>query len=259
MSIQEFFDKYNGVANTGNTSENKGECVGLSSLWMDNFGIPHVYGHAKDLYTNAPDEYFAKISNAPDAIIQDGDIAVWSEGYNGTYGHTGVAYGKHDINHFDCFEQNDPLGSAPHIKKYNYAYVLGWLRPKNIPQPTSPDNNIPKAVRFDQIISYLHANNFLSSDHSEDYITNDDVLSVIKGLRDETVRQSKQFEDLNAENNNLKDQIDDLKKQIAQTPSGKLTEALKKVVYAKWSSYPFGQNYWKTRLHEEKNIFEKGI
>lgn len=138
MTLDEFFNKYNGVKNTGNTPENKGECVGLSSLWMDNFNVPHVYGHAKDLYDNAPEELFAKIPNTPEGIVQDGDIVVWGQGYNGTYGHTGVAKGLHDINRFDCFEQNDPLGSLPHIKNYSYAYVIGWLRPKTA--PISSDN-----------------------------------------------------------------------------------------------------------------------
>lgn len=143
MTLQEFYDTYKGRQNVGNTPANKGQCVGLSSLWMDNFNIPHVYGHAKDLYTNAPDEHFEKIPNTPDAIVQDGDIVCWSAGYNGTFGHTGVAYGKHDVNNFDCFEQNDPLGSTPHIKRYNYAYVIGWLRPKAY-NPSQPSTDYEK-------------------------------------------------------------------------------------------------------------------
>lgn len=138
MTLQEFYDKYNGKSNVGNTAVNRGECVGLSSLWMDNFNVPHVYGHAKDLYANAPDEYFAKIPNTPDAIVQEGDIVVWGQGYNGTFGHTGVAKGKADVSSFECFQQNDPLGSKPHIKRYNYSYVIGWLRPKNPAIITQP-------------------------------------------------------------------------------------------------------------------------
>ncbi|MEK6829961.1 MAG: hypothetical protein AABY15_07635 [Nanoarchaeota archaeon] len=134
MTLRDFYNKYKGQKNVGNTPENRGECVGLASLWMDVFNIPHVYGHAQDLYKNAKDADFAKIPNTPDAIIQDGDIPVWGHGFNGTFGHTGIAYGNHDVNNFDCFEQNDPLGSTSHIKRYNYAYVIGWLRPKNLPQ-----------------------------------------------------------------------------------------------------------------------------
>lgn len=135
MSYQDFFNLYNGKSGVGNTPENKGQCVGLVSLWMDTFGIPHVWGHAKDLYNNAPEEHFVKIPNTPEAIPQEGDIMVWSGGYNGTYGHTGIAHGKADINKFDCFEQNDPLGSNCHIKNYNYSYVIGWLRPKAQQEP----------------------------------------------------------------------------------------------------------------------------
>ena len=131
LTLNEFYNKYKNQPNVGNTPQNLGECVGLSSKWMDTFGIPHVYGHAYQLYNNAPDEYFAKIPNTPDAIVQNGDIVVWSQGYNGTYGHTGIAKGSADVNNFECFEQNDPLGSTPHIKKYNYAYVIGWLRIRN--------------------------------------------------------------------------------------------------------------------------------
>ena len=149
MTIQEFFDKYNNQPNVGNTPQNRGECVGLVSLWMDNFNIPHVYGHAKDLYVNAPDDYFAKIANTPDAIVQEGDMVVWGAGYNGTFGHTGIAKGKATVDKFDCFEQNDPLGSKPHIKTYNYAYVIGWLRFKSViiaqpiaQEPTQPIRQI---------------------------------------------------------------------------------------------------------------------
>ncbi len=130
MNFTEFLNKYNGMNGVGNTPENKGQCTGLTSLWMDNFGISHVFGNAEDLYTNALDKDFIKIPNTPDGIVQDGDIVVWGHGFNQTFGHTGIAYGKADVNSFDCFEQNDPLGSTPHIKNYNYAYVIGWLRPR---------------------------------------------------------------------------------------------------------------------------------
>ena len=133
MNIQEFYNNFNGKAGVGTTAANTGECVGLVMSWIKFLGLPTFYGHAKDLYANAPDEYFAKISNTPDAIIQEGDIAVWEAGFNGNYGHTGIARGKADVNKFDCFEQNDPLGSKPHIKTYNYAYIIGWLRAKTTP------------------------------------------------------------------------------------------------------------------------------
>jgi len=156
LTFEQFYNEYKGKPNVGNTAANKGECVGLSSLWMDNFNIPHVYGHAKDLYTNAKTTDFAKIPNSPDAIVQKGDIVVWSAGFNGTYGHTGIATGKADINSFECFEQNDPLGSTPHNKTYNYAYVIGWLRPKKAIVDDYA-TNLGKMLNWDNIVDYYNA------------------------------------------------------------------------------------------------------
>lgn len=151
MTLQEFFNKYNNQPNVGNTAENRGECVGLVMKWIQTLSLPTFYGHAKDLYSNAPNEYFAKILNTPEAIVQEGDIVVWGARYNGTYGHTGIAKGKADVNNFDCFEQNDPLGSKPHIKKYNYAYIIGWLRPKkaDIPPPIEQPVIISDQTKYD--------------------------------------------------------------------------------------------------------------
>jgi len=130
LTFDNFYNQYKGKKDVGNTAGNIGECVGLVSLWMDNFDVPHVYGHAKDLYANAPAEHFKKIPNTPDAIPIKGDIIIWSAGFNGNYGHTGICTGKADINRLEVFEQNNPLGSDCHLREYNYAYIIGWLRPK---------------------------------------------------------------------------------------------------------------------------------
>lgn len=130
MIFTDFLTKYNGQQNVGNTTENKGECVGLVCVWIEELGLPHVWGHAMDLFTNADENFFEKILNTPDAIPKAGDIIVWKKAFNGTFGHTGIATGTGDLNTFECFEQNDPLGSNCHLKSYNYNNVTGWLRPK---------------------------------------------------------------------------------------------------------------------------------
>src|SRR3990167_3240452 len=129
MTFQSFLTTYNGQKNVGNTTENKGECVGLSSVWIEELGLPHVWGHAMDLFKNADEKFFEKILNTPDAIPQAGDIVIWGKAFNGTFGHTGIATGTGDLITFECFEQNDPLGSSCHLKKYKYDFVTGWLRP----------------------------------------------------------------------------------------------------------------------------------
>ena len=130
MTFTEFVTKYNGQKNVGNTAENKGQCVGLIANWVDELNLPHIWGHAMDLFVNADEKFFQKILNTPDAIPIAGDIIVWNKKFNGTVGHTGLATSTGTTSTFECFEQNDPLGSACHMKTYNYNSITGWLRPE---------------------------------------------------------------------------------------------------------------------------------
>lgn len=137
MSLQDFINKYLGVP-CGNTKENFGQCVGLISLWMDNLGIPHEWGNAKDLLSNADTTKFDVIRNDPNNTNQfplPGDIMVWDKSWGGGYGHTGVISSANGTS-FDCFEQNNP--GAPKINHHaNYGGVLGWLHPKTSSVPMS--------------------------------------------------------------------------------------------------------------------------
>lgn len=126
------FDKYNGKSNVGNTTENKGQCVGLVACYIDDLGLPHVWGDAKDLFANADEKFFEKILNTPDAIPQEGDIIVWPGKFNNGAGHTGIAMSGCTLDILKCFEQNDPIGSPCQEKDYfgnSYLIVTGWLRP----------------------------------------------------------------------------------------------------------------------------------
>lgn len=133
LSLQEFIATNAGQSNIGNTPDNRGQCVGLVSIWMDNFHIPHEWGHAKDLLANANPEYFTIIYNDPNDLSQypqPGDIMVWGDTWGGGLGHTGIvvdATGKA----FHSFEQNNPVGAPCSINYHaNYAGVLGWMRMK---------------------------------------------------------------------------------------------------------------------------------
>ena len=140
-------DKFNTFLNLWNgkyvsvLSTTSRECFDLAVKWTDTLGVPHYqnnpspfpYANASQIYTDFSSfqaQYFDRIANTPDAIPQAGDIIVWSASYNGGVGHVGICTTIADINHFQCFEQNDPIGSNSHLKDYNYAYVLGWLRYK---------------------------------------------------------------------------------------------------------------------------------
>lgn len=137
--LKEFISQYLGKTNIGNTPENKGECVGLVMKWAEFLGLPHVWGHAKDLFNNAGAGY-TKIENSDYVFPQAGDIITWDKNMGGGYGHTAVATGKNNGNKFEVLEQNNPTGKGVRLYTYaDYSFVLGWLRPI-----TSSDNTMDR-------------------------------------------------------------------------------------------------------------------
>lgn len=131
MNLQSFIDKYTGVPSVGNTPENIGECVGLVMKWTASKGLPHTWGHARDLLANADRKAFMVIANSETNFPLPGDVLCWNGRWGGGYGHTGVVVSA-DANTFTTFEQNSPKGSAPRLVKHaNYSNVQGWMRPIN--------------------------------------------------------------------------------------------------------------------------------
>ena len=51
--LQSFIAQYTGIANVGDTPQNKGQCVGLIEVWLDLFNLNHIWGNAADLLSNA--------------------------------------------------------------------------------------------------------------------------------------------------------------------------------------------------------------
>ena len=132
LNLQDFISKYNGQENVGNTPDNKGECTGLVQVWLQEQGLEHVWGHAKDLLVNASPDVYEVIKNTPDAVPEAGDCIVWTAGFNNTYGHTAIVV-KGNVKTFEVFEQNNPLGSPCRLHTYpDYAYVDGWFRKRVI-------------------------------------------------------------------------------------------------------------------------------
>jgi hypothetical protein len=129
VNLEEFIKKYIGVKNVGNTPENKGQCVGLVAVCIDDLGLSHVWGHAKDLYANASDKEWIKILNTPTGVPVKGDVLVWKGNSPTAVGHTAI-FVDGNVNDFHSFDQNYPVGSAPHIQYHNYNNLLGWIRPK---------------------------------------------------------------------------------------------------------------------------------
>jgi hypothetical protein len=123
-----FIREFTGLVGVGDTEGNRGQCVGLAECWIDQLKLPHVWGNAKDLLDNAPTGSYTVIRNKPTNFPAPGDIVVWGPTWGEGFGHTGIAV-TGGVMQFDAFEQNDPEDSPPHLKKYGYDGVLGWLRP----------------------------------------------------------------------------------------------------------------------------------
>jgi len=136
---------------------NKYQCVDLAVSWLDALGIPRLAGgssifphlHAYQIYTVWSGEklkYFTRHANTPDAMPQKGDLIVWGSTY-GTSGHVAVCTDNVDLNAFWAVSQNDPIGSATFVRRYNYNHVLGWLRYKTVSETTTPVINPDTSMR----------------------------------------------------------------------------------------------------------------
>lgn len=132
-TLIDFLNKYFGQPNVGNTSENRGQCVGLIELWLNILGLSQIWGNAKDLIKNASSDRFTITYNNFDDYNQfpkPGDILVFGPSFGGGYGHCGVVLRANGYS-FSLFDQNNPVGARPTITNYhNYAGVLGWISPK---------------------------------------------------------------------------------------------------------------------------------
>lgn len=93
--------------------------IGAKDFW-DNYDTDPA------LYKN-----FEKIPNTPEFVPQPGDVWIWTAAY-GKYGHIAIeSYATATTSTFQCFSQNDPVGSPCILKTYKYTKVYGVLRPKN--------------------------------------------------------------------------------------------------------------------------------
>jgi len=212
MFLSEFISIWQGKKNVGNTDGNKGECVGLVSLWMDVFNVPHVWGHARDLYTNAPTTFFEKITNKPNIYPIEGDIVVWGKTWGGGFGHTGVVVSSDSqTDSFKCFEQNDPMGSTPSIKTRtgkDWNGLIGWLRPKGY-QAKGTNTQIDELEKtIQELRTQREVLKNTVADRDKTIATErKDSAKTIKKLNDEIVRLNGIIETQNQSEKNATEEI----------------------------------------------------
>ena len=126
VDLPTFIAQYLGKANTGDTAQNRGQCVGLIEVWLTANGKPHVWGNAADLIANADAKVYKKTTNIPTNVPPPGAIVCWNSSWGGGAGHTAIVVAA-TVNLLVVFEQNDPTGSAPVVATHNYGGIQGWL------------------------------------------------------------------------------------------------------------------------------------
>src|SRR5664279_5649780 len=125
IDLTTFMAMYLGIAHTGDTPANKGQCVGLVEQWLDAQKRPHIWGDAKDLLANAGSGYRVT-RNGPTNAPAPGNVVCWDSTWGAGAGHTAVVVAANS-NYLVVFEQNNPQGSPPIVTTHGYSGVLGWL------------------------------------------------------------------------------------------------------------------------------------
>jgi len=214
MTLQEFITKYKGkgIDFDGHYGF---QCVDLYRQYVQEaLGFPQSPGvtGAKDIWTSYLSEYYDRIPNTPDGVPEKGDIMIWGSSY-GQYGHVAIVTSA-TTSYFNCFSQNDPIGSLCVIKKYtNWNPVLGWLHPKG------KENNeqILKDKISDLETKVSTLNEAMASKSLE-----------VNHLRTELEAQERDNKDLSAQLNEARKQRDDYR--IEAEESEKKVVSLQKAI-----------------------------
>lgn len=150
MTVEEFFNKYNGVG-IDFDGVYKFQCVDVFKQFnKDVVNAPAVSGNAVDYWTKYPFDYYERVLNAVDNYPQLGDVVIWGKTI-GPYGHIAICRDA-TLSSFVSFDQNWPVNvdsqgnglGVCHFQPHNYTGVLGWLRPKSI-KPGNPTSPIPES------------------------------------------------------------------------------------------------------------------
>ena len=158
MTVEEFFSKWEGKG-LDFDGHYGFQCIDVYRQFVKEvLEVPQSPGveGAKDVWTTYLTDRFTKITNSATNFPRLGDIVIWGTAV-GQYGHIAICKSG-DTNSFISFDQNWPsqldskgngLGVC-HFQGHNYNGVLGWLRPKVLPepQPVVPTVN-PDQIKVD--------------------------------------------------------------------------------------------------------------
>lgn len=207
MTLQEIFDLLNNVGVDFDHAFGD-QCVDWAQIINRFYKATVLTGaNASDIWNTYPQAFYTRIDNAPDNHPQLGDIIIWE----GVPGHIAVSTNDADTNQFKSYDQNFPTGSPVHLQEHNYTNpkVLGWLRPKQIPQDLQ--------VQLDQVR--------LERDNNWNLYQKDETL--IANLNQQINDRNNDITQLNAQTNTFKTQVTALQTQVdTLTPIAKQVPVL---------------------------------
>lgn len=202
MTTQDFLNQFNGrYVDFDGAFGN--QCVDLVQFYnRDVVGTSiRFIGNAKDLYSQTTSFY----TQAQDPKV--GDIAVFGAMPGNPYGHIGVVSAVYPNGTFDMLEQNDPTGTPAHFKRYNNAYLLGFLKPNNLVKEI-PMEEIDKLYKsLDQTNKNLDRLYKIVDD------TNKNVNNLYNIVDKKTNDLAKQISDLYIKLNDTNKRVDVLEKK----------------------------------------------
>lgn len=149
--FDKFYADWNGKHDevVGNGTTDKWQCFDTAVRWCLYLGLPKtIFAGLQVAWqiwypsTNLTVANFNYIDNTPTGVPLKGDMVIFNGDYNGGSGHVGICNGRADVNTLDVFNQNDPLYSVCNVDRYNYDYVVGWLRFKNITAPLTDSQKL---------------------------------------------------------------------------------------------------------------------
>ena len=187
MSIQDFFDKWNGKGVDADGYYGF-QCMDLAHQFAQDVNNRDFPGEpaAKDVWDHDTPGY-DKITNTPDGVPQRGDIIIWGTAI-GAYGHIAV-FDHGDSNSFVSFDQNWPLNSLCHFQNHNYAGVLGWVRLNSLPLVVQAPAGFVKAIDYSKYVQLNNDPNQIKYNVSGTFYQVDQLNGIItdKAIADKKV------------------------------------------------------------------------
>lgn len=202
MTVRDFFNAYNGRYVDFDGSYGA-QCVDLVQFYNRDVVTngARFTGNAKDII-NQVSSYYTKTSKP-----EVGSIGIFGAMPGNPYGHIGVVSAVYPNGTFDMLEQNDPTGTPAHFKRYNNAYLLGFLKPNNL-QGEIPMEEIQKLyTALDQTNKNLDRLYKIVDD------TNKNVNNLYNIVDKKTNDLAKQISDLYIKLNDTNKRVDKLEKK----------------------------------------------